>query len=638
MRNEGCNAHVPAPLRCGVSSSSDDRPHLCARYPSYDDCGRNGRLSISSVATAVVTSERRNVRTALLAVSCAASVAVSLTAWFVARSPVLTYPVSDAIARAAYVAAYVAAGAYIWYRRPESRLGPLVAGSAFVLALTTLNASGDPLTHTIGMVIWAGWVVLTVFVYLSFPNGRLESELERGFIAALVATTAVVWTLIVIFAHELPPGSDFNGCDSRCPHNDLQLVSTSDHFSSALTTTYNITTAIALLGIAMLIFVKARSPARWRRRAMEPLSYCLIASIGIFVVELFLLSSYPGTTQFFRVVDALVLFAIPGAMIIGQTRGRIFAASRAVQLVAAMDGSKATPAQVQDLAREALGDPTLRLVLASPGLGGYVDVDGNPVELPPGSDERAVTRVESGGRTGVAFIHDPLLDVEDSVVEGLAATSQMLLQNAQLVRDLRASRERILTAAERERRRLERDLHDGAQQRLMAIQVKLALAREQVSDEDLGARLDEVAVDAEIAVDELRALAHGIYPSVLVERGLPEALRSFAAEAPVPVRVLTEHVGRFSPSIEAAFYFCALEAIQNAAKHGGADASVEVRLERHGDTLELEIEDKGRGFNPAGATEGIGLINMRDRIGAVGGTLQIVSSSRGTLVTASVPV
>jgi signal transduction histidine kinase len=574
-----------------------------------------------------------------LAVGCAAAVAVGLTAWFVANSPVLTYADSDAIARASYIAVYIAAGAYIWYRRPDSLLGPLVAGSAFVHALTTLNASGDALTHTIGMVIWAGWIVLTVFVYLSFPNGRLESQLERGFIGALVVVTAVVWALILIFAHKLPPGADFNGCDSRCPHNALQLVSTSDHFSSALTTTYDVTTAIALLGIAMLIFVKARSPARWRRRAMEPLSYCLIASIVLFVMSLFILPAYPDTTQFFRVVDALVLFAIPGAMIIGQTRGRVFAASRAVQLVASMDGSTATAAQLQDLAREALGDPTLRLVLASPELGGYVDVDGAPVELASGTNEGMVTRVESSGRTEVAFIHDPLLDVEDSVVEGLAATSQMLLQNAQLVRDLRASRERILMAGEHERRRLERDLHDGAQQRLMAIQVKLALAREQVSDEELAARLDEVAADAEIAVDELRALAHGIYPAVLVERGLPEALRSLAATAPLPVRVRAAEVGRFNASVEAALYFCALEAIQNAAKHAGASPSVVVRLAQETDILELEVEDDGPGFNPAGAGEGIGLVNMRERIGAVGGTLRIIPSpSHGTLVRASVPV
>src|SRR5262245_25877633 len=211
MRSGGCNAHMPAPPPRRVSSSSDNRVRVCGGYPSYDDCGRNGRLQISSVATAVVTTEQRNVRTALVAVGCAASVALGLTAWFVANSPVLTYAASDAIARAAYVAVYIAAGAYIWYRRPESRLGALVAGSAFVLALTTLNASGDALTHTIGMVIWAGWIVLTVFVYLSFPNGRLGSQLERGFVGALVAVTTVVWTLILILAHKLPPGSDFNG-------------------------------------------------------------------------------------------------------------------------------------------------------------------------------------------------------------------------------------------------------------------------------------------------------------------------------------------------------------------------------------------------------------------------------------------
>jgi signal transduction histidine kinase len=213
-------------------------------------------------------------------------------------------------------------------------------------------------------------------------------------------------------------------------------------------------------------------------------------------------------------------------------------------------------------------------------------------------------------------------------------------ENAELVQELRRARERILTASERERRRIERDLHDGAQQSLVAVQFKLiALARQQVDDENLVAKLDEIAADAEAALGELRALAHGIYPAVLVDRGVPDALRSFAATAPISVRVGATNVGRLGAPVEAALYFCAVEAIHNAAKHAGPSANVEVSLTEQPDTVEFQIDDDGRGFDTTAATEGSGLVNMVDRIGALGGTLEVASTpGQGTTIVASVPV
>src|SRR5262249_37312878 len=150
-----------------------------------------------------------------------------------------------------------------------------------------------------------------------------------------------------------------------------------------------------------------------------------------------------------------------------------------------------------------------------------------------------------------------------------AASSLMLLENARLVEELHASRRRIVTTAEHERLRLERDLHDGAQQRLMAIQIKLALLRDRVDEPGIAAELDEIGGDASAAVDELRGLAHGIYPTVLRERGLGDGLRALARSVPLPVEVRDDGVGRCEPAVEAAVYFCAAEAIQNATKHGG---------------------------------------------------------------------
>jgi signal transduction histidine kinase len=224
------------------------------------------------------------------------------------------------------------------------------------------------------------------------------------------------------------------------------------------------------------------------------------------------------------------------------------------------------------------------------------------------------------------------------VVEGLAATSLMLLENTRLVEELRASRSRIVEAGESERRRLERDLHDGAQQRLVAIQVRVDLARELTDSEDAAKQLDAIEDDAVAALEELRELAHGIYPGVLHEHGPAAALSSLARSSPVPIRVTHGGIGRSSDAVEAAIYFCAREAIQNTAKHAGSGAKVTVALARRGNTIQFTVTDNGAGMPPETDTTGIGITGMRDRIEAVGGRFEIVSApGQGTSVHGTIP-
>jgi signal transduction histidine kinase len=185
---------------------------------------------------------------------------------------------------------------------------------------------------------------------------------------------------------------------------------------------------------------------------------------------------------------------------------------------------------------------------------------------------------------------------------------------------------------------VERDLHDGAQQRLMAIQVKLRLAEQHVSDSELSRRIDEIRAEAAEAVDELRALAHGIYPSALRDGGLADGLRSLAMRASIPVSVSDEGIGRCPGAIEANVYFCALEAVQNASKHAGPRARVTITLRRHQGAIRFDIADDGVGMDASAKSDCFGLVSMRDRIGAVGGELEISSSSgRGTIVRGTVP-
>jgi len=193
--------------------------------------------------------------------------------------------------------------------------------------------------------------------------------------------------------------------------------------------------------------------------------------------------------------------------------------------------------------------------------------------------------------------------------------------------ELRRSRARVAQAADTERRRIERDLHDGAQQRLIALRVKLSLAEEIMGDDNqpVGDLIQEIAADAETALEDLHALVHGIYPALLTDRGLPEALKALGRAAPLPTRVLAHGLGRYTPSVEAAVYFTCAEALQNAAKHGGHGTTARIALRHETEGLAFEVRDDGRGFEPA-LHAGGGLANMQDRLGAVGGRVKLVSA------------
>jgi signal transduction histidine kinase len=198
-----------------------------------------------------------------------------------------------------------------------------------------------------------------------------------------------------------------------------------------------------------------------------------------------------------------------------------------------------------------------------------------------------------------------------------------------------------VAAADSERRRIERNLHDGAQQRLAALAIKLNLAAE-LTERDLGqARklLAELRGDVREAADELRCLAHGIYPPLLAESGLPAALSAAAHRSTLPITVQTAPVGRYPAELEATVYFCCLEAIQNACKHAGDGATLGLRVWEDGATLAFEVTDDGRGFDASGRGLGAGFVNMEDRLRALRGSLRVRSApGRGTRVTGELPV
>jgi signal transduction histidine kinase len=273
-------------------------------------------------------------------------------------------------------------------------------------------------------------------------------------------------------------------------------------------------------------------------------------------------------------------------------------------------------------------------------------------ELPalPGADRSTAVR-HRGDLLGALALskpaNDPVTPGEEKLLEDLASHAGLVLRNVRLtadlearLQDLRESRQRLVSAQDEERRRLERNIHDGAQQQLVALAVKLRLVETLAArDPDRAAAMAaEAKAELQDALDDLRDLARGIYPPLLADQGLRAALESQVRKASVPVTVHADGIGRYPQEAEAAAYFCVLEALQNVAKYAAA-SSVTVRLGEGNGELVFVVIDDGRGFDPTTTPQGSGLQNMRDRLEALGGSVEVVSEpGRGTTVTGRIPV
>ena len=275
--------------------------------------------------------------------------------------------------------------------------------------------------------------------------------------------------------------------------------------------------------------------------------------------------------------------------------------------------------------------------------------DGVLPEIPDASRAVAVRHQEEllGALTVVKRRGEPLTPIEEKLVTDLAHQAGLVLKNVGLTADLqrrleelRASRQRLVAAQDEERRRLERNLHDGAQQNLVAIKVKLGLA-EMLTDKDpqkARGLIIDLKADTDEALETLRDLARGIYPPLLADRGLRVALEAQARKATLPVTVEGDGSSRYPQELEAAVYFCVLEALQNVQKYANAGSAV-VRLSEHDGCVQFEIQDDGRGFDRTKVARGAGLTNMDDRLDALGGKLVITSEvGRFTRVIGSIPV
>jgi signal transduction histidine kinase len=309
------------------------------------------------------------------------------------------------------------------------------------------------------------------------------------------------------------------------------------------------------------------------------------------------------------------------------------------------------PSTLRQAMADAFGDRNLRILLPTdPDRSSWVDADSAAVARAAPGPGFALSEVRDyHGAVVAAVMHDEALLSSPRFLDaglgiaGVVLTNQRLATEAEeATREVAQSRMRIAATAERERRRIERDLHDGAQQRLVALRIELELTEELVRTDPEGGitRLRELEQDVDEALEELRSLAHGVYPPLLADRGLDEAIRRVTAGCPIPVHVNVRDVERYSAEVESAVYFCIMEALQNVLKHAEGARHVIVRLDGGFPTqLRFSVRDDGAGARDDSVDEGAGITNMRDRLAAVGGEVTITSlRAVGTAVRARVPI
>ena len=401
-----------------------------------------------------------------------------------------------------------------------------------------------------------------------------------------------------------------------------------------------------LVATLVLLVRKRQAATPPQRRALAPMLWtglALVALLGVaFLVDVLGLPSRIGDVAGLL---ALVAFAIlPFAFLAGLVRSRYSRAGAVGELIERLNNPEADRSLGLALA-DALGDRSLKLVYWRPSAGHYVTYDGRPVELPEAGSGRAVTEVEREGIRVGAIIHDASLADEPGLVRAVAASAALALENERLEAELRArldelqtSRSRLVEVSMFERRRLERDLHDGAQQRLVALSLQLGLAKrrlEEGQDGAAGAMLDAARDELARALEELRELARGIHPAVLTDRGLEPALEALAERAPLPVSLDQMPAERLPAPVEAAAYFVVAEALTNVVKYAGASTAA-VRIRRNGSYAIVEVRDDGVGG--ADPTIGTGLRGLADRLAALDGRLEVHSPpGEGTTVRAEVP-
>ena len=528
---------------------------------------------------------------------------------------------------------FVGVGLWVWKQRPVGNIGPLMVAVGLSGLLKGLAFSNDSVVFAIASVGEVLIYAVLIHLLLSFPSGRLETRLDRLLVTIAYVNTTVVQLGVFLFTD--PSKAD--------PSNPL-LIENSE--AAKVLEAAQLDISIALLGaVVAVLYRRWRSGTPGRARVFAPI--VAVGGLTFLLLMAALVVEQAGLSSDISDAQTLALFAsiacLPFAFLVGLLRSR-FSEADAISVLLAQLGEGGGRGALRDALADALGDPTLELAYWVPDQDAYLDADGQPVRVDPAPAGKVSTIIEHEGERIAAIVHSPGLAEERELVQTAGAAAGLTLRNERLaaelrakVAELRASRSRIVQAGYEQRRRLERDLHDGAQQRLMALGIDLRMVKERIEHDPQGAAelLDESLHELNEATAELRELARGIHPAVLTNRGLQAALKGLASRSPVPVELLQTPADRLPPSVESAVYFVVAEALTNAARYSRAQ-TVTVGVVRDNGHVDVEVSDDGVGG--ADADQGSGLRGLADRVAALEGRLELTSpQGLGTILRATIP-
>jgi signal transduction histidine kinase len=571
----------------------------------------------------------------------------AVTAVVGAGSSIVDQPAMFVTFRTVFCVGLVVLALVVLARGHGSRMAGLLLALACCVALTGLAGADSRGWFATGRIAIPITIVLASYICLAYPSGWIEDRLASMALRTIAAVLLLLTAANVLVSNVPPVAGPFVRCSGvQCPSNPLNLIDIGSGPSIGLSSALAIATGLSLAIVATLVARRWATTMRLQRRGLAPLLTWAAASAlgyGLYITVREVDSHSPLLTPAAVVVVAIIA-TMPFAILLGLARAHVFAISALERMIVEL-GEQSSLLGLQQTVSRAFSDPTLKLLMWRPNAHRYVDIDGNVVNVSAPELRGKVTDFSRDRDTVAAVIHDPFLS--NDVLEAAGSAVHLALDNTRLqndlsasIRALEASRKRVASAADEERRRIEQDLHDGAQQGLIALRIKLQLLQEVATEDpeaivpalaDAGARVDAT-------LDHIRNLAKGIYPSVLRDLGLSYALATVIRELPVRVVLQTELERRFEPEVETAIYFCCVEALQNIAKHCGAHSRAGLLLSERRHGLRFLLTDDGPGFDPARTSNTSGITGMRDRLEAIGGQLTISSvPGHGTTITGHVP-
>jgi signal transduction histidine kinase len=522
---------------------------------------------------------------------------------------------------------FIFAGLVAWRRRPDTRFGPLMIAAGFATPLSTLQWAEHPLPNTVGQLCDLLLPALWLHVFLAYPTGRLRGRPARVLVVGGYAVALGLQVVVLALGGFGPPSLLAVTSEPALAEvvQNLQLV---------------VLAMLCLAGLAVIWSRRRTLPPAQRNRPTQLLIDSFALALAI-VAALLLSGAFelPGF-ELNRLAAFAAVGLSPVVFLAGLLDARLARAGVGRLLV---DLQADSSPDLRELLARTLRDPTLTLAYWLPQYGSWSDQDGNPVTLPGPGEDHGVRVIESDGEPIAALLFDVSLRGEPELLAAASAAAAMALHKGRLEAELKArlaelqgSRTRLVEATQRERERLERDLHDGAQQRLAALALELGvLSHRMNADTEVRARIDRARGEVTESLEELRDLAHGIHPAVVSGHGLTVALESLAARSSVPLTLESPILPRLPESVEVAGYYVVCESLANIAKHSRAHRA-DVRAAVRDGVLVVQVEDDGVGG--ADPENGSGLRGLADRVEALGGQLRIWSSaSSGTRVQAEIP-